>query len=153
MKSLYIIFIWSLSEDSPTIILFSFWWCYWRRAIQVSRKFISLMTMNIISANQCHTKLQTCSIEHPLNFVFKIGHAEATWTFFQCTRVSFKDGILCAYWLSGKVFGSRPWHMDLAVLGPFAVTESQIFSHPTRPNLVNKCFIIWPIWRQICLKF
>ena len=32
-------------------------------------------------------------------------------------------------------------------------TESQIFSHAARPNLVNKYFIIWPIWRQIFLKF
>ena len=25
--------------------------------------------------------------------------------------------------------------------------------HPARPNLVSKYFIIWPIWRQICLNF
>ena len=37
--------------------------------------------------------------------------------------------------------------------GPYAMTESQIFSHPARPNLVNEHFIIWPIWRQIFFKF
>ena len=32
--------------------------------------------------------------------------------------------------------------MDQAQRGPCAMTESQIFSHPTRPNLVNKYFIV-----------
>ena len=53
----------------------------------------------------------------------------------------------------GKIFGSRSWRTDRAQRGPCAMTESEIFSHLARPNLVNKYFIIRPIWRQICLKF
>ena len=45
-----------------------------------------------------------------------------------------------------KIFGSRSWRTNRAQRGLCAMTESQIFSHPARPNLVNKDFIIWPIW-------
>ena len=46
----------------------------------------------------------------------------------------------------GKIFGSRSWRTDRAQRGPCFMTESQIFSRPTRPNSVNKHFIIWPLW-------
>ena len=40
----------------------------------------------------------------------------------------------------GKIFGSRSWRTDRAQRGPCAMTESQIFFHPARPNLVNKFY-------------
>ena len=52
-----------------------------------------------------------------------------------------------------KIFGSRSWRTDREQRSLCAMTESQIFSHSTRPNLVTKYFIIEPIWREICLKF
>ena len=53
----------------------------------------------------------------------------------------------------GKIFGSRSWCTDRAQGGSYTMTENQIFSHLARPNLVNKYFIIRPIWKQIHLKF
>ena len=38
----------------------------------------------------------------------------------------------------GKKFGSRSWRTNRAQRGRCAMTESQIYSHPARPNLVNK---------------
>ena len=55
--------------------------------------------------------------------------------------------------LVGEPDGKNIWLEVMAALGPCAMTESQIFSHPARPNLVNKYFIIWPIWREICFEF
>ena len=34
-------------------------------------------------------------------------------------------------------------YTDLAALGPYVLTESQIFFRPARPYSVNKHFIIW----------
>ena len=42
----------------------------------------------------------------------------------------------------GKIFGSRSRRTDRTQLGPCAMTESQIFSHPAGPNLVKTYFII-----------
>ena len=36
----------------------------------------------------------------------------------------------------GKIFGSRSWRTDRAQRGLCAITESQLFFHPARPNLV-----------------
>ena len=36
----------------------------------------------------------------------------------------------------------RSWRTDLTALAPCVMTESQIFSNPARPNLINKYFII-----------
>ena len=44
----------------------------------------------------------------------------------------------------GKIFGPRSWRTDRAQRGPCAMNDGQIFSHPARPNSVNKHFIIWP---------
>ena len=44
----------------------------------------------------------------------------------------------------GKIFGPRSWRTDPVQRGPCAMTECQIFSRPTRPNSINKYFIIWP---------
>ena len=55
---------------------------------------------------------------------------------------------------NGKIFDSRlgrtdraQWsgRTDLAALGPYVLTSSQIFSLPALPNSVNKHFIIWPL--------
>ena len=49
---------------------------------------------------------------------------------------------LCTYWPSWRAGWENIWLEDLTM------TESLIFSHPARPNLVNTYFIVWPIWRQ-----
>ena len=43
---------------------------------------------------------------------------------------------------TSRIFGSRSGRTDLAALGPYVLTESQIFSRPARPYSVNKHFII-----------
>ena len=35
----------------------------------------------------------------------------------------------------GKIFGPRSWRTDLAVLGPYAMTSGQIFSHPATQSI------------------
>ena len=50
-------------------------------------------------------------------------------------------------WVGGpdrKMFGSQSWHTNQAQQGPYAMTESQIFSCPAWSNSVNKYFIILP---------
>ena len=41
--------------------------------------------------------------------------------------------ILSKVGMDGKIFGTQSWHMDLAMLDPYAVTSSRIFSHPALP--------------------
>ena len=45
-------------------------------------------------------------------------------------------------YLLTKWEGRMGKYLARAQRGPCAMTESQIFSHPARPNLVNKYFII-----------
>ena len=57
-----------------------------------------------------------------------------------CARSICHD-LVCTYWLSGRAGRENIW---LEVMASYAMTSSQIFSRPARPNSVNKHFIIWP---------
>ena len=64
---------------------------------------------------------------------------------------------LFIYWLSGRAEWKNIW-LEIIVYRPSTAKsvcqdQEQNISHPVQPNLVNKYFIIWPIWRQIFLKF
>ena len=48
---------------------------------------------------------------------------------------------------AGEIFDSRSWRTDWAQ----CVTESQIFSRPTRPNSVNRYLINWPLFYFLLL--
>ena len=74
------------------------------------------------------------------------------WSIFQFWKLSFSHDSMYLLTKFGGRMG-KYLHTARAQRGPCAMTESQIFFHPARPNLVNKYFIIWPLWKQIFLKF